>query len=148
MIKYLFDSSSIVNIIKKGYTKVFINGATLNLALYETLNAIWKEHKLLGRIDEKTALEYAGIVSDVLKAMTKYSIEDVEQEVFMLASENSITIYDAAFIYVALKENLVLVSDDKKLRSIASKHVKTLNSNELIKTLSENNETFENKSKY
>ncbi|OYT50622.1 MAG: DNA-binding protein [Desulfurococcales archaeon ex4484_217_2] len=134
MILYLFDSSSIVNIVKRGHAKVFINGATLDLARYETLNAIWKEYKLLGRIDEKTALEYASIVSKVLKAMKKYSIENLEHEVFKIASENNITIYDASFIYVASRENLVLVSDDKKLRSKALRFVKTLDSNKLLRS--------------
>ena len=33
--------------------KAFIKGSPLNLALYETMNAIWKEHKF-GRIDENS----------------------------------------------------------------------------------------------
>jgi predicted nucleic acid-binding protein len=49
---YLFDASTIVNLIKKGSMKAFIKGSPLNLALYETTNAIWKEHKF-GKIDEK-----------------------------------------------------------------------------------------------
>ena len=52
---YLFDASAIVNLIKKGFMKAFIKGFSLNLALYETMNAIWKENKL-GRIDEKNSL--------------------------------------------------------------------------------------------
>jgi len=47
---YLLDVSSIVNLIKKGMVKPFANGVTIDLALYETLNAVWKEYKLLGKL--------------------------------------------------------------------------------------------------
>ncbi|RLI23302.1 DNA-binding protein, partial [Candidatus Bathyarchaeota archaeon] len=39
MTTYLFDSSSIVNLIKKGSIKPFAKGVTISLAFYECLNA-------------------------------------------------------------------------------------------------------------
>jgi len=44
-----------------------------------------------------------------------------------------LTIYDASYIYIAIKERLMLITDDKKLREIALKYVKVLPSIEIIK---------------
>jgi predicted nucleic acid-binding protein len=49
---YLFDASAIVNIVKREYLKPFIKGVTLDLAVYEFLNAILKEYLLLRRLDD------------------------------------------------------------------------------------------------
>lgn len=46
-----------------------MNGATLDLAIYEALNALWKEVNLLKKIDDKTALEFAEVVSKAIEAM-------------------------------------------------------------------------------
>lgn len=129
---YLFDASAIVNLIKKGVTRTFAYGATTDLALYESLNAVWKEFKILKRIDEGTALEYVDIIAKVFKAIRKASIEGDEEEVFKLASKENISIYDASYLHTAVKHKLTLVTDDGKLLSKASKYVKTIRSNELI----------------
>jgi hypothetical protein len=36
-----------INLVKREYLKPLIDGATLDLAIYESLNAIWKEYLLL-----------------------------------------------------------------------------------------------------
>lgn len=46
---YLFYSSAIINLVKRGYLKPLSKGVTLDLAIYECLSAVWKEHFLLGR---------------------------------------------------------------------------------------------------
>jgi len=78
MSRYLFDASSIVNLVKRGITKILAEGKTLDLAYYESLNAIWKEHALLRRIDEETALEYGETLSLVFKALEVDNIKDEE----------------------------------------------------------------------
>lgn len=128
---YLFDASTIINLIKRGIARVFAYGATTDLALYESLNAVWKEFKLLKRIDEETALEYVDVVTKVFKAIEKVSIEGNEEEVFKLASKENLSIYDASYLYAAIKHKLILVTDDSKLLSKASKYVRVMRSNEL-----------------
>jgi len=128
---YLFDASSIVNLIKKGLMKVFLHGVTTDLALYESLSAVWKEFKLMKRIDEETALEYIDVIAKVFKAIKKVSIEGCEKEVFKVASKESLTIYDAAYLYLAIKGKLTLVTDDQVLKDRASKYVKVVGSDEL-----------------
>jgi predicted nucleic acid-binding protein len=128
---YLFDASAIVNLIKKGSMKVFIKGFSLNLALYETMNAIWKEHKL-GRIDEETALKYIEVLTMVFKLFEILSIGDYEKEVFKLAVKEELTIYDASYLFLAIKNKLILVTDDEKLKNKSLKYIKVLNSKDLL----------------
>jgi len=130
---YLFDASSIVNLIKKGLAKVFLHGVTTDLALYESLNAVWKEFKLMKRIDEETALEYVDVIAKVFRAIKKVGIEDCEKEVFKVASRDDLTIYDAAYLYLAIKGKLTLVTDDQILKDRASKYVKVMSSDELAR---------------
>lgn len=130
---YLFDANSIVNLVKKGVVKVFAKGVTLDLALYESLNAIWKEYALLKRIDEDTVKDFIGIVSDVFSVIKVMSIRGFEEEVFTLASREDLTIYDASYLHIAVKNNLILVTDDQKLKGKASKYVKTTSSSTLAR---------------
>ncbi len=129
---YLFDASSIVNLVKKGKVKPFINGVTIDLALYESLNAIWKEHKLLKRIDKDIAFQFIDIISDVFKVLTVIPIKGLEEEIFNLALEENLTIYDASYLYIAIKNKYTLVTDDQKLMSIASNYTNVTNSIKLL----------------
>jgi predicted nucleic acid-binding protein len=128
---YLFDASAIVNLIKKGFMKAFIKGFSLDLALYETMNAIWKEHKL-GRIDEKTVLEYIEVLTMAFKLFEILSIGAYEKEVFKLAVKEELTIYDASYLFLAIKNKLILVTDDEKLKNKSLKYIKVLNSKDLL----------------
>ena len=130
---YLFDASSLVNLIKRGLTSVFLDGITTDLALYESLNVVWKECRLLGRIDERTALSYVDVLADVFSAIDKLTISGVEKEVFKIALKEGLTIYDASYIYLASRNDLILVTDDRKLREKASNYVKVVSSSKLAK---------------
>jgi len=128
---YLFDSSSLVNLVKKGIVKPFVEGVTLDLAIYESINAVWKEYVLLKRIDEETALRFVSIISRVFEVMEVTSMSGLESEVFKLASKENLTVYDASYLYVSVGRKLTLVTDDWKLRSIASKYTRVLASGDL-----------------
>jgi len=128
---YLFDASSIVNLVKKGSLNAFTQGATIDLALYEALNAVWKEHYLLKRIDGETALKLAGILRGVFDVLDVYSIRGFEEDVLNLALKEEVTVYDASYIHVAMKNGFSLVTDDARFREKAGRHVKTLASKEL-----------------
>ena len=66
---YLFDASSILNLIKRGLVMSLANGLILDLMLYECLNAIWNECKLLRKFKEDVALDHVGIIADLFKSM-------------------------------------------------------------------------------
>ena len=109
-----------------------MEGKTLDLAYYESLNAILKEQALLKRIDEKVALEYIETLSLIFKALKVDSIKGEEAEVFKLALKETLTIYDASYLHVAIRDKLTIVTDDKKLRDKSSQYVKALSTKELL----------------
>lgn len=125
---YVFDASSILNLTKRGLAKIFMNGLTLNLAYYESLNAIWKEFVQLKRIDEETALEYVRVLDMVFEALEKEDIEGYEMDVFKLASKEKLTVYDASYLFLAIRRRSILVTDDGELQDKASKYVKVMSS--------------------
>jgi len=129
---YLLDASSIVNLIRRGSIRPLIEGVTLDLALYESLNAVWKEHRLLKRFDRKITSEFLGIISDVFSVIKIASIKGFEEGVFNLALKENVTIYDASYMYIAMKGGLILVTDDRKLKDRASKYLKVISTSELV----------------
>ncbi|OWJ54852.1 type II toxin-antitoxin system VapC family toxin [Pyrodictium delaneyi] len=128
---YLFDASALVNLIRKGRVRPLARGATIELALYESLNAVWKEYKLLGRIDEETALELVDVISSVFNVIEVLSVKGLEKGIFELAARDGLTVYDASYLYVAMKNGYILVTDDRELRNRASRYVETVSSSEL-----------------
>ena len=129
---YLFDANAIINLIKKGVTGLFSDGITLDLALYEGLNAIWKEYKLLRRLDEELTYEFINILTKVNRYMKTVSIKTFERNVFELATKEGLTIYDAAYLYIAIMNRLILVTDDDKLREKALKYVGVLTTDKVL----------------
>lgn len=128
---YLFDASSMINLIKRGVVVPIANGATIELALYESVNAIWKEHKILKKLDAKLAQEFLDILSSIFRTIKILSIKGFEKEIFDFALQEDLTTYDAAYAYIAKTNNLILVTDDQKLRNKASKHLKAVSSSEV-----------------
>jgi len=130
--KYIFDASAVVNLAKRGRFAAFLEGETLDLARYEALNAVWKETALLRRLDYSEALELADVLNTLFRALKVNSIAGGERGVLELAANEGLTIYDASYLYLAVKRNLTLVTDDKGLRNKASRHVKVLSVRELL----------------
>ncbi len=129
---YLFDASSIVNLVKRGILRVLGQGSTIDLARYEALNAVWKEYSLLKQIDRETMLEFADILSKIFDIIRIENIQGNEREVIELATREKLTIYDASYLLLAIKKNLVLITDDEKLKRKASKYVKVRKTQEII----------------
>ncbi len=129
---YLFDASSIVNLVKRGILRVLGQGSTIDLARYEALNAVWKEYLLLKQIDRETMLEFADILSKIFDIIRIENIQGNEREVIELAAREKLTIYDASYLLLAIKKNLILVTDDEELKRKASKYVKVRKTQEII----------------
>lgn len=120
---HLFDASAIISLVKKGKLKVFMKGSTLDLAVYETVNAILKECLLLGRIRVETAYKFTEVLSKVFNILEILNIRGYEKEVVDLAIKEGITVYDASYLYIAMLEKATLVTDDGKLLNTARKYV-------------------------
>ncbi len=129
--KYLFDSSAIINLIRKGDLRVLSEGCTLDLALYESLNALWKEHHLLKRLSRDLLAEYVDILLRIFEVIDVKTVADLEREVLENAIRYYLTVYDSSYITYASENDLVLVTDDAKLAKRVKGRVEALSTSEL-----------------
>ncbi len=127
--RFIFDSSAIMNLIKSKRFEVFLEGGTTPLSKYECLNVIWKECKLYSKIKEDEALKLIDILRNVFEALDVVDVDDAKA--MELALKEDMTYYDAIFLSAAIKEGATLVTDDTKLEKIAKKYVKSLRSEDL-----------------
>ena len=128
--KPLFDSSSIINLCSERKIERLLEGYTLNLAFYELGNAVWKQvhpHKALTQEEGGEAL---AALTEVYGQMRELPVEDASS-ILNIALEEGLTYYDASYIHAAIKHDAVLVTDDIKLHTAASKYVETTTSEEL-----------------
>jgi predicted nucleic acid-binding protein len=73
------------------------------------------------------------ILGRVFDVITVASIRGEEAGVFELAVKEGLTVYDAAYLYYAYKNKLVLVTDDRKLEEKARQYVETVSTGELVR---------------
>lgn len=126
---YLFDASSIVKALKQKRLDVLAGNYTQTLAIYEILNALWKETAVLRegtRLNLDEALKLVEVIAEVLDYMVILSIRGLEKEILKLAVEIRLPVYDSSYITLARRDNLTLVTEDGKLRRTASAIVKTI----------------------
>ncbi|MEM0044320.1 MAG: type II toxin-antitoxin system VapC family toxin [Sulfolobales archaeon] len=129
---YLYDASAIFNLVKRGELRVFLGGHTLDLAIYEVANAVWKECYLLKKIKIETAYRLIELLSKVFDIIDLHTIKGFEKEVMDIAVKEGVTIYDASYIYIAMRDKLTLATDDRKLMDIARKYVSVATTSEII----------------
>jgi len=128
---YLYDASAILNLVKRGELRVFLGGHTLDLAIYEVANAVWKECYLLGKIKIETAYKVIELVSRIFDVLNLHSVKGFEKEVMDIAVKEGVTFYDASYMYMAMRNKLTLVTDDRKLMSVARKYVNVVTTGEI-----------------
>ncbi len=123
MPKYLLDASALYPIILEPYkyTSILEDSAILDLTLYEIGNAAlvsWRR---------KLLRSYTGFMKSVTKAARILEIirlgpGDIEG-IARVAEKTGLTYYDSAYVYVARKLGLVLVTEDteilRKARDVA-----------------------------
>ena len=123
---YLFDASSIVRALREARL-VPLGGQALQwLTVYEVLNAFWKEAYLLHRLDPEEASSLVSDFTELIQEMLILEPRGLEEDIFRIAVSKGITVYDASYIALAAKHNLVLVTEDQKLSRTASSMVKVV----------------------
>jgi len=128
--KHLFDSSSIINLCSERKIERLLEGCTLNLAFYELGNAVWKQVHLHKALTQEEGSEALAALTEVYGQMRELQVEDASS-ILKIAVEEGLTYYDASYIHAAIKNDAVLVTDDRKLQTAASKYVETATSDEL-----------------
>ncbi len=69
--------------------------ATIDLALPEALNTIWKHSRKIGDLDMGNACEAMEDLLKIWSSLKIYSSEEYAGEAFKLAIEENITVYDS-----------------------------------------------------
>ncbi|WP_317896130.1 type II toxin-antitoxin system VapC family toxin [Pyrofollis japonicus] len=123
---YLFDASSIIRALKETRLLPLRNQAIQWLTIYEVLNALWKEVNLLHILEPGEASFLASTFAELLQTMKILSPQGLEVEILSISISTRLTVYDASYIALAKKHELTLVTEDKKLRDIASRFVNTI----------------------
>lgn len=119
----IFDASAILNLLEEGTLPDFSESATINLALYEIGNAVWKQVHLTKRLNQSQG-EKIIISASLLIDKMKYINIDVVNAL-KIAVKEGLTFYDASYIQIAYSTRSELITDDKKLRDKAEKYVET-----------------------
>jgi predicted nucleic acid-binding protein len=131
MKRYLFDASSFVKALKLGKLEHLIKSHIQWLTLYEVMNALWKESCLAKAIPVDKALQLMDIIVQIAKHMKILDISGLEVETLDTAIKLKLTAYDASYIALAKRYNLILVTEDAELKIKAQQLVKTLSIDEI-----------------
>jgi len=130
----VIDSSTIAKFLLKeeGWRKVkeiiIEKPYTLDLAIKEVANAIWRRTILLENINIEKAFV---LLDDLLKLKNTLLIVEEQDlylnQAFRIAIENKIPIYDTLFITQAISKQAVLITSDENQYEISQKlNVKVL----------------------
>jgi len=118
--RYLFDASSLIEALKRKELELIYGEAIQPLTLYEALNALWKESRLLRKLSFKEALALAEVLDSLREFMKLLGMEGLGNEILRVALNKGVTAYDASYIVLAKKNKLTLVTEDSKLAKKAS----------------------------
>jgi predicted nucleic acid-binding protein len=108
------DSTEVRNEVTKFLKKGYIL-CTVDIALAECLNVIWKHTNLLKDLKTKEAIL---AIEDLTKLYDDLAItptRELKDQAMHIAISQNITVYDALFIAAAQKINAPLYTADKKL---------------------------------
>jgi predicted nucleic acid-binding protein len=112
--------NEVTNFLKKGYSL-----CSVDIALVECLNVIWKHTNLLKDLDHK---EESLAIEDLTKLYDDLAItptRELKDQAMHIAISQNITVYDALFISAAQKINATLYTADKKLCAKTDKLIKS-----------------------
>jgi len=110
--------------IRNDYAQGKIQLYAPTLIIYEVLNSIWEAvtRKLMEIGQVKT---YCQTIPKIMPTTIKFGSEDLER-IMEIAVKEKITIYDAAYIIMAIKTKSTLITADKKLFETGRKYIKTI----------------------
>ncbi len=116
--KYLFDASSIAEIItqrRDDAVNTLAGESTLDLAIYELGNVVWKESRSKKRSEDETST-IVGFIEQVLGVMDvrRIQLSDI-QKIERNAIKLALSFYDASYYTTARAGNRTLVTEDERL---------------------------------
>jgi len=125
-IRFVLDASTLypiaLNVNK--YIDILSESVILDLTVYEVCNAglvAWRRGLL------RNYMEFLRALSEIVSTLTlvKIAPEDIVG-IGEIAEKTGLTFYDAAYVYVAKKLNLKLITEDRKILEKAGNQAITL----------------------
>jgi len=107
--------ATVTNVLKKGYTLY-----TVDLALTEGLNAIWKHAGVLKDLKAEEANAAVEDLTRIYDGLDIIAAREITAEAMHVALTQNITVYDALYIAAAQKTNGILYTADQKLHDAAN----------------------------
>ena len=131
----IFDASSIYLLIKLRRLTPLADEITIDLAIYELGNALWKGVRR-GLLTREEALKSMGIIWDIFQNMRVIRFEELNmKEALKLAAETGLTFYDATYLHLALELGEEIITEDERLKAKAIEKGATAHSAMEIKGL-------------
>jgi predicted nucleic acid-binding protein len=127
LIERVIDSSALAKFLLKeeGWKRVeeiiVEKPFTLDLAIKEVANAIWRRVVLLHDIDIEKVLTLLNHLLELKKVLRVEPQDQYIVQAFTIALENNIAVYDALFIAQAMIKKATLVTSDKRQFDVAQK---------------------------
>ena len=109
----IYDASSIYRAIEVGEHDKLLEGKTLDLAMYELGNVVWKE-VTRDKISSNDGIKLIRFIAKVISLMESLEI-GIKSEVLKIAVESNLSYYDASYLYASISMKDMLVTEDKKL---------------------------------
>jgi predicted nucleic acid-binding protein len=97
---------------------------TLDLAIYEIMSSVWKHEFLLK--DLTNGVDYLSVLTEMIRSMTLkvIQLDDIAMKrSYELASKHKKSVYDTAFIALALEMGLDLKTFDKEQLKIFNSEI-------------------------
>jgi predicted nucleic acid-binding protein len=123
----VIDASALAKVIlqEEGWEAVPLTSktATLDYALVEVLNAIWKA-VVQGRLNEKDARERTEALKYLAGGLLLFEAKNYFERGLEIAFKEKVTVYDALYIALAEELKAELYTSDVKKFEAAQKHVR------------------------
>ena len=125
----LYDASAFFNLFARtDQYENFVGQAVLDLTQYELGNALSKKYKG----DPAVMFKLFDDCIDILAHMRVLGTGGIERDVIATASSTGLTFYDSAYVVVAERHGLVLVTDDAEMSEAARRRgISTIASTEV-----------------
>jgi predicted nucleic acid-binding protein len=108
--------ASVADALKKGYAL-----HTVDIALAEGLNVIWKHANMLKDLKMKEAMPATEDLTRVYDGLNIVTAREIAAEAVKIALAQNITVYDSLYIAAAQKLKAILYTADRKLWVTAKK---------------------------
>ena len=144
--KFLLDASALLPLVTRSGKKLIAMAAcaeliTIDLAIYEACNGLWKLATLLKTLTLKDAQDIATVLNELTakNLIQPISFTSIDlAHTLDIAQKAQVTFYDASYIAAAQNIKATLATEDQKLLKAANKFVRTRSFLQLQNELAKN----------